>query len=570
MTAPRLSLHALRALAAVCLVAALPGAALRAQQRADSTSASAADSARSVDPNVKHFEPVPDRWRSIVPPPYELNVEGRWYDPYNQNILKGDYPIAGQNTFFVLAATLDNAGQFADLPTPSGTSTREALSDPFFGEGRRFGMNNTLKLTLELYHGDVAYRPRDWEVKVTGVMNFNYVALNEFNNVHINVRKGDTRADRHFAFEELSFEKHLADLSDRYDFISLRAGIQRFSSDFRGFIFSDYNLGARLFGNADDNKYQYNVIVLPMLEKETNSELNTVFDDRQQTVGIANLYLHDLLALGHTTQFSVHYSNDRASEHFDENGVPVRPALLGNSRPHEIAVWYAGWAGDGHFGALNITHAVYYAFGSDDFNSLAGRAVDIGAQMAALELSVDEDWMRFRVSAFYASGDGAPDDGTGAGFDAIIDAPFFAGGAFSFWNSQGIGLQGVGLVHRASLLPSLRSNKFEGQANFVNPGILILNAGYDAEIAPTLKGVLNANFLRFAEVAPLETFLHQNSLHRNIGIDCGLGFVYRPFLNNNAIVTAGASALLPLDGWTDIYESSSPRFAMFASLILTY
>ena len=29
-------------------------------------------------------------------------VKGAWWDPYNQNVLKGDYPIIGQHTFLNL------------------------------------------------------------------------------------------------------------------------------------------------------------------------------------------------------------------------------------------------------------------------------------------------------------------------------------------------------------------------------------------------------------------------------------------------------------------------------------
>jgi hypothetical protein len=48
----------------------------------------------------------------------------------------------------------------------------------------------------------------------------------------------------------------------------------------------------------------------------------------------------------------------------------------------------------------------------------------------------------------------------------------FAGGAFSFFDQQGIRLTstGIALTNPGSLLVSLRSNKEEGQANFVNPG----------------------------------------------------------------------------------------------------
>lgn len=425
-------------------------------------------------------------------------------------------------------------------------------------------------MTVELYNGDVAFRPRDWELKVTSAFNLNYTNTKENNGVDINVRKGGNRTDSHFAFQELSVEKHLFNVSDRYDFNSARAGIQRFSSDFRQFVFSDFNLGARLFGNFGSNRIQYNLIYLPMLEKETNSELNTVFNRRDQDVYIANIYLQDFLAFGYTTEFSFHYSHDLATRHFDENGFPVRPSLVGSARPHEIRAYYAGWAGDGHFGGINLSHAFYQVFGSDDFNPLANRRITINAQMAALELSVDEDWMRFKVSGLFASGDGSPSDGVGHGFDAIVDNPFFAGGSFSYWQSQGIRLQGVGLVQRASFLPSLRSSKFEGQANFVNPGLWLANVGYDADLTPKLKSILNVNYLRFVNTRSLQIFLNQPDIHKQIGLDYSLGLLYRPFLNNNAIIAFGAAAFTPFEGFKDIYESAETQFSLFTSVLLTY
>ena len=48
-----------------------------------------------------------------------------------------------------------------------------------------------------------------------------------------------------------------------------------------------------------------------------------------------------------------------------------------------------------------------------------GTPVDINAQMAALEVSYDRDWIRYKASVFYASGDDKPTDGTAHGFDSI-------------------------------------------------------------------------------------------------------------------------------------------------------
>lgn len=525
---------------------------------------------RDKKPLPKDFEPISDRWRDIKTPPYERNVEGRWYDPYNQNLLKGDYPILGQNTFLLLTATADNLAEVSRLPTPSGVSSVGMQRGQFFGQGERFLSLNNLRLSVELYRGQVAFRPRDWEIRVTPVFNFNYLALLENNGVNVNVRRGANRTDRQLAFQELFAEKRLFTLSDNFDFASFRGGIQRFSSDFRSFIFSDFNLGARLFGSFHSSRYQYNLAYFYLLEKDTNSELNTVFQDRQQAVAVANLYRQDLFTLGYTGQLSFHFNYDRPSIYFDTNGFPVRPAVIGTVQPHAIKAYYLGWTGDGHWGRFNVSHAFYQVFGRDTFNQLANRPITINAQMAALELSLDQDWKRYRVSAFYASGDPQPMDNVGQGFDTIVDQTAFAGGPFSFWNLQTIRLMGVNLVGKNSLLPSLRGSKLEGQANFVNPGLLLFNLAMDAELTPKLKLILNGNYLRFVNTLSVQQFINQARINNDLGIDYGLGLIYRPFLNNNAIFTLSATALTPLSGFSSIYQSSQTLFSVFTSLIFTY
>ena len=270
----------------------------------------------------------------------------------------------------------------------------------------------------------------------------------------------------------------------------MRVGLQAFSSDFRGFIFSDANLGARLFGNFGSNRWQFNLAFFEMLEKDANSELNVInfsrLRFRDQKVYVANLYRQDTFVRGYTTQFSLHFNDDRPSTQFDVNGFPVRPARIGFPREHRVEAGYLGWTGDGHVGRLNVTHAFYQAFGRDTFNGIAGRATHINAQMAAGEVSIDYDWLRYRGSVFWTSGDSNPDDGQARGFDAILDATSFAGGKFSFWNSQGIRLTqtAVALVEPRSLIPSLRSSKLQGQANFVNPGLTLYNGGIDVGCDP--------------------------------------------------------------------------------------
>ncbi len=499
---------------------------------------------------------IPDRWRIGFPrdPRYK---EGSAWNPYGQNILKGDYPVFGQRTFLVLTMESDSFNNFRKLPVPSDVSSQHPDSAEFFGRGRQYFFRQNFLLSAELFHGDSAFKPVDWRIHVTPNFNINYLHTQENGIVNIDIRRGNTRTDGHIILQEAFGEARLFSTDPFYDTTSLRAGIQPLITDFRGFLFYDVNLGARLFGNFGNNRYQYNAVYFEMLEKDTNSDLNE-FEFREQQVAVANLFRQDTFALGYTTQFSFHYNRDEPTLHFDKNNFIVRPAAVGDVAVHEIKAYYIGWTGDGHIGKINITNAFYQALGTDSRNPIAGRETDINAQMAALELSIDKDWQRYRGSIFWASGDPDPFDDTARGFDAILDSPEFAGGKFSFWNSQGIRLTqtGVALVNPDSLLPTLRSSKTEGQANFVNPGIFIFNAGYEADLTPKLKLILNSNYLRFHHTEPLEELLFQPNIGNNIGFDYGGGFIFRPLLNENAIIAAGVSALTPLDGLKDIYSSN--------------
>lgn len=513
---------------------------------------------------------VRDRWR-IGFPEYDRYGDkgargrdipfkkGHWYDPYDQNRIKGDYPIIGNKTFMILSAVSSTVTELSRTPKPSDVSSAQPGSAEFFGRPEALSVNQIFQFTFEIFHGDSTYKPRDWAIKISPTFSLpNYLNARENGVVNIDVRRGTNRTDTQVSLEEAFAEVKLKDVNENFDFVSARVGIQPFVSDFRGFIFSDNNLGARVFGSFDNNRYQYNAAYFAQLEKDTNSGLNR-FDRRQQNIYVANIFRQDFIRKGYTIQASALYNHDRRGRKFDRNGFLARPALIGDVRQHSVKVGYVGVNGDGHIGRLNLTNSYYYAFGWDDQNPIAGKPVHISSNMAAVEASVDRDYLRFRGSFFWAQGDQNPTDSQANGFDAIFDDPNFVGGQFSFWNRNGIRLTqtGVGLVQPNSILPSLRSSKIEGQANFVNPGIYIYNAGIDVEVTQRLKAIFNVNYLRFHRTESLEYVLFQNNIRHEIGWDYSIGVAYRPFLINNITLTFGAASLKPGRGFRDIYTNAS-------------
>jgi hypothetical protein len=527
-----------------------------------------------LPPSQEVFFGMPDRWNVAMP---EWNRYGRsgeypyvrashWWDPFNRNRLKGDEPIFGQRTFLNITAMSDTSVEERRVPQASNISSAQPGSKDYFGKGEQFALSQTFRFSFDLLHGDTSFRPVDWRIQVTPAVNVNYLNARELGVVNIDVRDGTTRLDSHAGLQEGFAEYKIHDLSPNYDFLSVRAGIQSFSSDFRGFLFVDEQPGVRLFGNLHSDRWEYNAAYFNLLEKDTNSGLNT-FQSRRQQIIIANFYMQDFIKPGYTTQFSIHYNKDDPSVHYDGNGFLVRPAPVGLFQPHEIRAVYLGWTGNGHFGRINVNHAFYEALGTDSLNPIAGRPVAINAQMAAAEVSIYKDWARYKVSAFYASGDGNPRDGRATGFDTIVDDPSFAGGIFSFWDREELRLPGTGiaLTPGDSLLPSMRTSKEEGQANFVNPGIFLVNAGANFDVTPKLKSFLNVNYLRFERTAPITLLLFESPIHSTIGLDTSLGFQYRPPLSENISITGGAAALFPGQGFRDIF-SGATQFSFFADV----
>lgn len=532
----------------------------------------------------------------------------RFFDPYKASLLKGDSPLIGRDVFLSVLFEDQFTAEFRRVPTASGVSSAQPNDNDFFGRSEAYTLSNNLSMTIELFKGETAFKPIQWAVHLTPIFNFNYSEVKENGVLNPDprgpnfdasnpdprppvaiVNPGDVgnllggdfhrvggkdlggmrytqRSRETVSLEEWFVEANLKDLDNNYDFVSTRIGSQFFNSDFRGFIFNDTDPAVRLFGNYDNNRLQYNAAYFSVREKDTFSGLNQ-YSARGQDVFVLNAFRQDFLnlflpstnplALGYTTELSFHANLDHGEQHYDKNGFLVRPAPIGGPiDEHDLNAFYLGWAGDGHIGWLNITHAFYEVLGHDDLNGIAGRGVDLNAQMAALELSRDFDYIRPKFSFFYASGDGDARDGVGHGFDAIYDRPSFAGAPFSFFSRQGFGLANAAVLAKASnsLLLDLRTAKTEGQSNFVNPGTLLFGFGLDVDITPKLKAQFNANYIRFVDTDSIKQALFTNNVDKELGYDISLGFTYKPTLTQNIVINAGFGVFLPGRGYRDIYR----------------
>jgi hypothetical protein len=563
-------------------------------------------------------KPVDDRWRISFMPwrrytsgnademPY-LHSDPELWHYYRQSLLKGDLPIRGQDVFLRLTASASLVGEDRSLPVPHADSAAKAGAFDFFGSSRSRLFVSDFALQVDLFKGDTAFKPVEWLVRIKPVFDFNHVDFRETEEVSPDPRgsltggigsppdngsvtnpgdvgnllsgglapanaslvgtRATSRSKTYASLQEAFVEKHLGDLSTNYDSCAVAVGNQTFNSDFRGFVFNDTNLGARFFGSYGDNRWQYNAAVFDLREKDTNSGLNT-FQRRGDVVAVANVYRQDSLFPGYTAEVVVLASLDQGDPQYDTNGFLVRPAPIGTVVPHRVDSYYLGLNGDGHLGRWNLSDSLYLATGRDDFNGIAGRPVDILAEMAALEVSYDRDWIRYKASFFYASGDRNVQDGRATGFDSVADNANFTGGPFSYWVRQSFNLAGtsVPLKQRFSLLPDLRAGgNFEGQANFVNPGLVLYGVGAEAELTPKLRAFANANYLLFDTTQPLRTVLLTNQAGRRIGTDLSLGFQWRPFLISNVVISAGCGVLLPSEGYRDIYATTAPPVPGFTS-----
>ncbi|MFZ1391615.1 MAG: hypothetical protein WAS23_08525 [Dokdonella sp.] len=521
---------------------------------------------------VGNFVPVPDRWRIME----SLGVNTPWYDPYNQNVLKGDKPMFGDSWFFSMTGISDTLLEPRGIPTPVGPqSGPDAGSNDVLGNTDQLIFAQTAIPSFLLYEGDTSFKPPDIEFKATLAFNYNRVRTEEVRALQVDPTYGRTRDDGFVGVQELFVTKDLRTVSARYDVDEVRVGIQPFSSDFRGFLFQDNQLGVRFFGNRDNNYWQYNLAWFRRLEKDINSGLNDLSKGpRKDDVFLASLYRQDFPFTGFVSQAIFAYNRNREdSSFYDSNGFIQRPAAIGREFPRTYDVGYLGYNGDGHFGRLNLTVSAYAVVGKQKPGVFVAQDTDVRAGFLAAEASMDFDWIRLRGSLAWASGDDDAYDDRSTGYDAIFENPIFAGADTSYWIRQNlplIGGGGVALAGRNGLLANLHSSKEQGQSNFDNPGLQLIGIGADFDVTPQSRISTNINELWFDDTEILKVARATADVGRNIGTDLSVAWTWRPQDTQNIILRLSAATLLPGQALKDLYGTDTRYYTVLGNMIFTY
>ena len=449
--------------------------------------------------------------------------------------------------------------EYRRVPTPSGVSAEREGSEEFFGRGEQFAL---------LPSGDLLVRdvPRQHRRsgRATGRSGSRRSSISTTSTPRnatssTSRRKRGGRASANdLALQEAFGEVKLFDVGANYDFVSVRAGIQPFTSDFRGFLFRDTNLGVRVFGNWGRNRNQWNVAYFNQLEKETNSELNLARTAAMQEVlhcqllpaGLSDARLHDLAELPRQHRHARRRVllrrerlprpslPDRPDPAARGEGVLRRPRRRRPSRPpeHHAPVLPGLRRGrlQRHLGSAGRHQRAVCRGGAVDRQGLVPAARRASSSLPATAIRTTT---------------------RRKGFDAILDNPNIIGRALQLLEPAGpsAGQTGLSLVGRSSVLPTCAAARPKVRPTSSTPACSLPTLGFDAEITTKMR----VDLQRQLPALPSHRNRCSGSCSRARSIkpsDSTIrpGLQYRPALNDNVLLTAGVSVFQPGTGFKQI------------------
>ena len=226
-------------------------------------------------------------------------------------------------------------------------------------------------------------------------------------------RKATHRFDDFVGVQEAFVDYHLRNVSDRYDFDSIRVGIQPFQFDFRGFLFNDQQLGIRLFGNRDNNRFQYNLAAFWRLEKDTNSASTTSPSARASDwILHANLYPPGFPVRRPHQPGEPHLQHATASAATSRSTTTAfrcgrRCSAICAARDYDVV--YLGYNADGQIGRINLTASAYGAVRRGPAQLFTSRkARDPALLRRRRAVATTSTGSASAASGLFASGDSEP------------------------------------------------------------------------------------------------------------------------------------------------------------------
>jgi hypothetical protein len=489
-------------------------------------------------PQRLDIEPDLNRWRLLEPQGIGEKPRSPLYDPYTPNVTKGDLPIFGDKVFLAATGVLD---LFVDLKRNLDFFSSRRFPNVPYHETNLLGQMTGV-LFLELFQGDTVFTPKDWAVRAAPVVRYRCGDKNAI----------DQGCGEYITMQEAFGELKLFEIGQNFDATSARVGLQGFNSDFFGLIYNDVQPGARLFGELERNQFKYNVAFFDRLNKEKLSALNE-FKRREHRVAVFSFEWDDFILPGFNILPNLVVNHDEAP------GVAAGGVL--NS-------YYLGVSTNGRIDRFNVNSAFYYVTGYTAHNTPNLLAQEISAGMAFAQVAYPIDYLNPRLAVAYATGDRNPNDKKAQGFDSVFDNTAFGGGQFSYLFGEKIQLANTTVLRGNSVFPSLRAAN--ATAQHVNPGVLAVNPGIDLTLTPKTLFEANYNYVRFDNTSSLRSLLRRSSVSNEIGHELNAGVTYRPFLNEQVILFAGAAVFLPGQGIKDTFGNDDPVYKTVLRLILTY
>ncbi len=512
-----------------------------AEQQPQPSGATRPKNKKSTD----EIQPVNTRWRT-----YDLEGVPQFsyhlLDPYHQNRLKGDFPMFGQNWFMewdvFQTAVYKNRRNVDFSKNPRLATDIENKNLKFFAHNN-FGDENGI-FGFEIRHNDDRFFPSDFRIHIDGAADFKH-DINAFDS------QSEGHAQVFDAFAD--FQIHNFG-TENFNQMFFRGGLQNFKSDFHGLIFNDGGLGGRVFGQALKNRLRYDVVYIKLFQRDAVSGFFDFSKPAQHGVFITRFTWEDFLVKGWNSEWSFHFNHDPRK-------------IVGNATNQlNLNTYYTGATFNGNVGRFIFNPAIYGVFGTADH--LASGVIqphDVRAWTAVADVEYPLDFWKFRFGYVYASGDSAdPKSKTDTGFDSISDAVVLFGGPFSYWTGEDIKFGKGDFTRANSFFPSLRGAN--GQANYVNPGLQLINAGLDTTITPRLQFAFNENYFRFNN---LGTFASGNRPfvinHHAGGIEEVFFLRWKPVLrriNDLFVIDMSFSVLNPLAGLRDAFGSNRPVYTV--------